>query len=99
MMSVSDWNMPDDKPGLVKALKVDVRHELDGVVLVWPAVVRQGGEVQEVLDAGQVRAHRPRAASVLQATSCAQVPAEVVTVPGAPWSPFSDIVYLSIGCK
>ena len=34
MMSVSDWNMPDDKPGLVKALKVDVRHELDGVVLV-----------------------------------------------------------------
>ena len=88
------------KPGLSKARKVDAQGpRLQGVVVIGPPVVGQRGEVEEAFDARQVRAHRPRAASVLQATSCAQVPAEVVTVPGAPLSPFSDIVYLSIGCK
>ena len=71
------------KPGLSKARKVDAQgHRLQGVVVIGPPVVGQRGEVEEAFDARQVRAHRPRAAAVLQAAACAQVATEMVAIPG-----------------
>ena len=73
------------KPGLSKARKVDIDAQgprLQGVVVIGPPVVGQRGEVEEAFDARQVRAHRPRAAAVLQAAARAQVATEMVAIPG-----------------
>ena len=51
-------------------------------VVIRPPVVGQGGEVEEVFDARQVGAHRPRAAAVLQAAAGTQVASEMVAIPG-----------------
>ena len=82
MLPTSDWRTLDNEARSQKAQQVDVRQELQCVV-VGPSVVGQGGEVEEALDARQVCAHRPRTASVLQAAACAQVTTEVVPIPGS----------------